>query len=47
MGPGRVAETVRRNGYTLEVLVAPNKAAAPDQFALKLTKNGEPVGGSP
>ncbi|MGI8430311.1 MAG: CopD family protein [Solirubrobacteraceae bacterium] len=34
VGPGRVAQTVQRAGYKLQVLVAPNKAAAPDSFAL-------------
>jgi copper transport protein len=43
VGPGPVAHTVTRAGYRLSVLVSPNKAAAPDSFALKITKNGEPV----
>jgi copper transport protein len=43
VGPGRVAQTVHRAGYTLQVLVAPNKAAAPDTFALRVTKHGRPV----
>jgi copper transport protein len=46
VGPGRVAQPVRRNGYELEVLVSPNKAAAPDLFALRITKNGQPVRGA-
>jgi copper transport protein len=46
VGPGRVAETVRRGDYVLEVLVSPNKAAAPDSFALRITKNGQPVRGA-
>jgi copper transport protein len=46
VGPGRVAETVNRNGYKLQVLVSPNKAAAPDSFALRITKNGKPVRGA-
>ena len=46
VGPGRVAETVGRAGYTLQVLVTPNKAAAPDSFALRITKNGQPVRGA-
>ena len=46
VGPGRVAETVGRAGYTLQVLVSPNKAAAPDSFALRITKNGQPVRGA-
>jgi copper transport protein len=46
VGPGRVAQTVRRAGYVLQVLVTPNKAAAPDSFALRITKNGQPVRGA-
>jgi copper transport protein len=43
VGPGHVAETVKTDGYTLQVLVSPNKAAAPNSFALKLTRHGKPV----
>lgn len=43
VGPGPVAHTVTRAGYTLSVLVSPNKAAAPDSFTLKITRNGRPV----
>lgn len=46
VGPGRVAKTVRHAGYVLQVLVSPNKAAAPDSFALRITKNGQPVRGA-
>ncbi len=46
VGPGRVAETVQRAGYRLQVLVSPNKAAAPDSFALRITKGGQPVRGA-
>jgi copper transport protein len=46
VGPGRVARTVHVNGYTLQVLVSPNKAAAPDSFALRITKDGKPVRGA-
>ena len=46
VGPGRVAQTVQRAGYRLEVLVSPNKAAAPDSFALRITKGGQPVRGA-
>jgi copper transport protein len=46
VGPGRVARSVNHNGYELQVLVAPNKAAAPDSFALRITKNGQPVTGA-
>jgi copper transport protein len=46
VGPGRVAKTVQRAGYELQVLVSPNKAAAPDSFALRITKGGQPVRGA-
>ncbi len=46
VGPGRVAATVNRAGYRLQVLVTPNKAAAPDRFALRITKGGAPVRGA-
>jgi copper transport protein len=43
VGPGRVAATVKHAGYALQVLVSPNRAVAPNSFALKLTRNGQPV----
>lgn len=43
VGPGRVAETVKQAGYVLQVLVSPNKAVAPDSFALRITQNGQPL----
>lgn len=46
VGPGRVAQTVRHAGYVLQLLVSPNKAAAPDSFALRITRNGQPVTGA-
>ena len=46
VGPGRVAQTVSHAGYALQVLVSPNKAAAPDSFALRITRNGQPVRGA-
>jgi len=46
VGPGRVARTVGRAGYELQVLVSPNRAAAPDSFALRITKDGRPVRGA-
>ncbi|MDQ6816929.1 MAG: FixH family protein, partial [Actinomycetota bacterium] len=46
VGPGRVAKTVNRAGYELQVLVSPNKAAAPDSFALRITSGGKPVVGA-
>jgi copper transport protein len=46
VGPGRVAATVHRAGYQLQVLVSPNHAAAPDRFALRITRHGKPVRGA-
>ena len=46
VGPGRVAQTVKESGYVLQVLVSPNKAVRPDSFALRITKNGQPVRGA-
>jgi copper transport protein len=46
VGPGRVAETLHRAGYVVQVLVSPNKAAAPDSFALRITRGGKPVRGA-
>jgi copper transport protein len=46
VGPGRVAETVQRGAYRLQVLVSPNKAAAPDSFSLRITRGGAPVRGA-
>jgi copper transport protein len=43
VGPGRVATTIEKAGYKLQLLVEPNHAVAPNSFALKLTKNGQPV----
>ena len=43
VGPGRVEQTVRHAGYVLQVLVSPNKAAAPDSFALRHNQ-GRPAG---
>jgi copper transport protein len=46
VGPGPVGAVVNKNGYTLKVIVDPNKAAAPNRFALQITKDGKPVTGA-
>jgi copper transport protein len=46
VGPGPVAETVDKNGYHLVVRVAPNRAAVPNTFQLRITRNGQPVRGA-
>jgi hypothetical protein len=43
VGPGPVAATVHQNGYTLRLLVHPNKAVRQNSYALQLTKGGKPV----
>jgi copper transport protein len=46
VGPGAVRSVVQKDGYTLSVGVAPNKAAVPNSFVLRLTKGGQPVRGA-
>jgi copper transport protein len=46
VGPGAVASTVTSNGYTLRVLVNPNKAVAPNSFAVQITRAGKPIRGA-
>jgi copper transport protein len=46
VGPGPVARTVVKNGYTLRVIVSPNRAAFPNDFQLELRRNGKPVTGA-
>jgi copper transport protein len=46
VGPGKVASTVKQNGYTLQVLVSPNRAVAPNSFGLRVTRGGKPVDGA-
>jgi copper transport protein len=46
VGPGPAHTVVRRNGYTLDIAVAPNQAAVPNDFTLRLTRGGAPVRGA-
>jgi copper transport protein len=46
VGPGPVAEVVNKNGYRVELHVAPNRAAVPNSFSLKITQAGKPVTGA-
>ena len=41
-----MAHTVLHGAYELQVLVSPNRAAAPDDFALRITRGGQPVRGA-
>ncbi len=46
VGPGRVVRTVNDKGYKIQVLVLPNKAAAPNSFALRIIKGRQLVRGA-
>jgi copper transport protein len=46
VGPGPVAEVVTKNGYRVELHVSPNRAAAENTFALRITRGGQPVTGA-
>jgi copper transport protein len=46
VGPGPVKSVVNRNGYRLEFQVAPNRAAVPNDFAVKIQRGGKPVKGA-
>jgi len=46
VGPGRVASVVHTDGYTLQVLIDPNRVGVVDAFGLRITKGGEPVTGA-
>ena len=46
VGPGPISTVVARAGYSLEVRIGPNHAVAPNDFAVKLTRNGRVVTGA-
>lgn len=46
VGPGAVSRTVEENGYKVELQIAPNRAAVDNAFAIKVTKDGQPVRGA-
>jgi copper transport protein len=43
VGPGPVARVVERGPYRLEFRIAPNRAALPNAFDVKITRGGDPV----
>ena len=45
-GPGAIDETLDENGYRIALHVTPNRAAAPNDFDVRLTRNGAPVTGA-
>jgi copper transport protein len=42
-GPGPVTKVLSEHGYSLEFHVNPNRAAAPNEFAVRISRNGVPV----
>ncbi len=46
VGPGRVAAVVHQDGYTLKLRLSPNTPAAPNSFALQVTKGSQPIAGA-
>ncbi len=46
VGPGAVTEVVNKNGYRLEFRVSPNRAAVPNAFEVRITRDGKPVRGA-
>jgi copper transport protein len=46
VGPGRVSTVVRASGYTLQVLVSPNRVGEVDSFGLRITRADRPVRGA-
>ncbi len=45
VGPGPAHTVVRRNGNVLDFRIAPNRAAVPSDFEVKVTRGGRPAGG--
>ena len=45
-GPGPVTQVLTQHGYTLAVHVTPNRAAVPNDFAVRIERNGRPVTGA-
>ena len=46
VGPGRVVSVVSHGPYRLELRVSPNRAAQPNEFALRITRDGQPLRGA-
>jgi copper transport protein len=46
VGPGPISTIVQREGYRVDVRVTPNKVASPDDFEVRLTRNGAAVRGA-
>jgi copper transport protein len=46
VGPGRVTRVVTKDGYRLEFRIDPNRAAVPNDFSVRITRDGAPVRGA-
>ena len=46
VGPGPVRRAVDRQGYRFDVRIDPNRAAVPNDFAVRVTRAGAPVEGA-
>lgn len=46
VGPGPVARVIRQDGYRFRFRIAPNRAAVPNSFAVRLERKGAPVTGA-
>jgi copper transport protein len=46
VGPGPVNSVVNSNGYRLELHVNPNRAAVPNAFTVRITRDGVPLRGA-
>ena len=46
VGPGPVATTVTEGPYRLDIRVDPNRAALPNSFSVRASKDGKPVVGA-
>jgi copper transport protein len=43
VGPGAFSRHVTKSGYDLDFRVSPNRAALPNSFVVRITKDGQPV----
>ena len=46
VGPGPVTRTLTHGAYRIGVQIAPNRAAVPNAFSVKVERNGQPVTGA-
>ncbi len=46
LGPGPGTRVVEENGYRLEFRIRPNRAAVPNDFSLRIMRDGKPVTGA-